>query len=64
MPLTQSREDLVVGVLGLGHVGLPTALTFAELGWKVVGTDHDADKVRKIALGKSPFYEPGLEEML
>lgn len=58
------REDLIVGVLGLGHVGLPTALTFAELGWKVLGTDHDAAKLKKIASGKSPFYESGLEEML
>jgi len=56
--------DFVVGVLGLGHVGLPTAVSFAELGWKVVGTDHDTEKVERISLGKSPFYEPGLEAML
>jgi len=64
MSMSGTGSDLAVGVLGLGHVGLPTALTFAELGWKVVGTDHDAAKVKKITSGKSPFYEPGLEEML
>ena len=36
-----------VGVLGLGHAGLPTAVGLAELGWPVIGTDcaarHQAD---------------------
>ncbi len=53
-----------VGVLGLGHVGLPTAVGFAELGFQVVGTDSDTEKVRKIASGQCPFYEPGLEALL
>ncbi len=53
-----------IGVLGLGHVGLPTAVGFAELGWAVIGTDSDAAKVAKIAQGKSPFYEPDLEPLL
>lgn len=53
-----------LGVLGLGHVGLPTALVFAELGWDVSGTDSDGDKVRRIAEAEPPFHEPGLEELL
>jgi len=53
-----------IGVLGLGHVGLPTAVGFAELGWAVIGTDSDAAKVAKIAQGQSPFYEPDLEPLL
>jgi UDPglucose 6-dehydrogenase len=53
-----------VGVLGLGHVGLPTALGFAELGWTVVGTDSDASKVEAVNKGVSPFFEPGLDELL
>jgi UDPglucose 6-dehydrogenase len=53
-----------VGILGLGHVGLPTAVGFAELGYQVIGTDSDARKVETIAQGKSPFYEPGLEPLL
>jgi UDP-glucose 6-dehydrogenase len=48
----------------LGHVGLPTAVGFAELGYQVIGTDSDARKVETIAQGKSPFYEPGLEPLL
>jgi UDPglucose 6-dehydrogenase len=53
-----------VGIVGLGHVGLPTAVGLAELGWQVVGTDSDARKVALIAQGKSPFYEPDLEPLL
>lgn len=53
-----------IGILGLGHVGLPTAVGFAELGYQVIGTDSDARKVETIAQGKSPFYEPGLEPLL
>ena len=54
----------IIGVLGLGHVGLPTAVGFAELGYQVIGTDSDAQKVETIAQGKSPFYEPELEPLL
>lgn len=53
-----------IGVLGLGHVGLPTAVGFAELNFHVIGTDNDTAKVEKIASGQCPFYEPGLEELL
>ena len=53
-----------IGILGLGHVGLPTAVGLAELGWQVIGTDNDAHKVALIAQGKSPFYEPDLEPLL
>jgi UDPglucose 6-dehydrogenase len=58
------QDDIRIGVLGLGHVGLPTALAFSEMGWPVVGADHDGEKVRRIASGESPFYEPGLGEVL
>ncbi|MCS7265931.1 MAG: UDP-glucose/GDP-mannose dehydrogenase family protein [Armatimonadetes bacterium] len=53
-----------VGILGLGHVGLPTAVGFAELGWQVIGTDSDSAKVSLIAVGRCPFYEPDLEPLL
>ena len=53
-----------VAVIGLGHVGLPTALGFTSLGWEVIGADEDAAKVELIKAGKAPFFEPGLEELL
>jgi len=53
-----------VAVLGLGHVGLPTALGFVEMGWEVIGADEDASKVAKIRSGQVPYYEPGLGDLL
>ncbi len=53
-----------VGVLGLGHVGLPTAVGFSELGWQVIGTDSDTNKVALVSNGCCPFYEPDLEPLL
>jgi UDP-N-acetyl-D-glucosamine dehydrogenase len=42
-----------VGVVGLGYVGLPLSLTFAEAGISVIGFDVDREKPRAIALGKT-----------
>jgi len=53
-----------IAVIGLGHVGLPTALGLAELGWEVVGADDDEAKARQIADGCMPFFEPGLDALL
>lgn len=53
-----------IAVLGLGHVGLPTALGFAALGWEVIGADEDISKVAMIRSGQAPFYERGLNELL
>ena len=53
-----------IAILGLGHVGLPTALGFSSLGWEVIGADEDAAKVDQIKRGRPPFFEPGLEELL
>jgi len=55
---------LRIAVLGLGHVGLPTALGFAEMGWEVLGADNDLDKVLRLTSGDPGFYEAGLEELL
>ena len=56
--------DVRIAVLGLGHVGLPTALGLADLGWRVVGADDDSAKVELIGRGEVPFYEPGVEDLL
>ena len=58
------QDDLRIAVLGLGHVGLPTALGLADLGWQVVGADDDLEKAKVIASGTAPFYEPGVEDLL
>ncbi len=59
-----SDGEMGVGVIGLGHVGLPTALGLAELGWRVYGVDDDEAKARMIAGGAPPFHEPGIGALL
>ena len=59
-----SRHELKLAVLGLGHVGLPTALGLAELGWWVVGAEDDKEKAAQIARGEVPFHEPGVADLL
>ena len=59
-----SREPDAVGVIGVGWVGLVTAVCFAELGHRVVARDIVAAKVESLARGQATVHEPGLEEML
>jgi GDP-mannose 6-dehydrogenase len=58
------HDNPTIAVLGLGYVGCVTAACFAELGFRVIGVDVDARKVRAIHEGQSPFYEPGLEPLV
>ena len=53
-----------IAVMGTGYVGLVTAAGLAELGHQVIGADKDADKISRIASGRVPFYEPGLDDLL
>jgi UDP-N-acetyl-D-mannosaminuronic acid dehydrogenase len=53
-----------VAVLGLGHVGLPTALIFARAGFKVTGVDSDVRKVEALRQGTCYIREPGLQGLL
>lgn len=54
----------MIGVLGLGFVGLTTALGFSDHGIMTMGFDIDEKKLSDIKNGKIPFYEPGLEKAL
>lgn len=53
-----------VAVIGTGHVGLVTCVTMAAIGHEVVGTDSDAEKMGHLQRGLTPFFEPGLQELL
>jgi len=55
---------LTMSVIGLGRVGLPTALLFAEAGAKVIGVDINEEKVANLNKGKAYMNEPGLEMLL
>lgn len=50
--LLEDRRALI-GVLGMGYVGQPLALRYAELGYKVIGFDIDAEKVADLNAGRS-----------
>ena len=53
-----------ISIIGSGYVGLVSGAGLAEAGHNVVCMDVDADRVANLRLGKSPIYEPGLDEML
>ena len=55
---------MVVTVVGLGFVGLTTALGFSEYGHKVYGIEANEARLATIKGGKLPFLEPGLDEAL
>jgi UDP-N-acetyl-D-mannosaminuronic acid dehydrogenase len=53
-----------VSVIGLGRIGLPLALSFADAGLTVLGVDKDADRLAAIGERRMPFKEPGTDELL
>jgi len=48
-------EKMSIAVIGIGHVGLPTALGLAELGWDVIGADSTANVVERLQVGHTTF---------
>ena len=46
-------KTAVIGIVGLGYVGIPLSLRFAEIGYKVFGFDIDPEKAEKIAAGQT-----------
>ena len=50
--------------MGLGYVGCVSSACLAEVGHKVLGVDRDAHKVAMIQKGETPFYEPGLGDLI
>jgi UDP-N-acetyl-D-mannosaminuronic acid dehydrogenase len=57
-------DDRCISVIGLGRVGLPLALCFADRGLHVIGVDHDPAVTGPLRTGQMPFEEPGAQEML
>jgi UDP-N-acetyl-D-mannosaminuronic acid dehydrogenase len=53
----------MVNVIGLGYIGLPTALIMASHGVEVVGTDYNKELVDTLNAGKTTFKEEGLDEL-
>lgn len=53
----------MINVIGLGYIGLPTALMMASHGVEVVGTDYNRELVSTLASGHTTFKEKGLDEL-
>ena len=54
-------DRLRVTVVGLGYVGLTTAVGLASLGHDVTGVDLDSDRIDALRRGTMPMHEPGLQ---
>ena len=53
----------MINVVGLGYIGLPTALMMASHGVDVVGTDYNKELVATLKAGNTTFKEKGLDEL-
>lgn len=53
----------MINVIGLGYIGLPTALMMASHGVEVVGTDYNKELVATLNAGHTTFKEQGLDEL-
>ena len=56
--------EFTMAVIGIGRVGLPLALSFADKGVNVIGVDRDQEHVDKVNSGVLPFLEHGAEAVL
>ncbi|MBI3956042.1 UDP-glucose/GDP-mannose dehydrogenase family protein [Candidatus Gottesmanbacteria bacterium] len=55
---------MTITCIGHGYVGLVTAAVFADLGNTVWVVGRTPEKIENLKIGKAPFYEPGLEELV
>ena len=55
---------MTITIIGTGFVGVVSSAVFASLGHTVYGLDIDKEKLKRLRNGKTPFYEPGLEDLL
>jgi UDPglucose 6-dehydrogenase len=51
-------------MIGAGYVGLVSAACFSEFGWTVTCVDKDQNRLTELKAGKSPIYEPGLDDLV
>ncbi|MFN3869483.1 MAG: UDP-glucose dehydrogenase family protein [Hyphomicrobiaceae bacterium] len=51
-------------MIGAGYVGLVSAACFSEFGWSVTCVDKDQARLATLEAGRSPIYEPGLDDLM
>jgi UDPglucose 6-dehydrogenase len=55
---------LKICMIGAGYVGLVSAACFSEFGWMVTCVDNDPARLAELSAGRSPIYEPGLDDLM
>ncbi len=58
-----NNKTAVIGIIGLGYVGLPLTLRFIKVGFKVIGFDIDASKVKALSEGKTYIQHIGADKI-
>lgn len=53
----------MINIIGLGYIGLPTALMFASHGVEIIGTDYNKKLITELNAGHTTFEEEGLDEL-
>ena len=53
-----------IAIIGMGYVGMTTALGLAKIGHSVVGVEINPDRIGSLRAGKLPIFEPGLDSEL
>ena len=61
--MTQTNPR-TISVIGTGYLGAVHAVCMADLGHEVIAVDVDADRIAALAAGRTPLYEPGLDDLL
>ncbi len=58
------ERDLTIGVIGLGYVGLPTALGFHDVGFRVRGVDVSQRVIDSLSAGENPGDDPNHDDLI
>lgn len=56
------KKDLIITILGMGYIGLPTAIAFAKAGFTVKGFDVNRKVIETLKAGHIHIVEPSLQE--
>tara|TARA_B110000444_G_scaffold261017_1_gene310496 strand:+ start:5472 stop:6824 length:1353 start_codon:yes stop_codon:yes gene_type:complete len=58
------NKSLTIGVVGLGYVGLPTAISFYHAGFNVIGIDKSKRIIKSLSENKNPLSEPNIDNLI
>lgn len=62
--MVKKNKNTIITIVGIGRVGLPLALVFADAGFTVYGVGIDLEKINEINSGIMPFLEEGAQPLL